>query len=440
MADLVIRAHRVVTPDGIIAATVLVTDGKITAIDDLTAPATGPELLLAADEALLPGLVDTHVHVNDPGRSEWEGFETATRAAAAGGITTIVDMPLNSLPSTVNLDALATKRATATGRIYTDVGLWGGAIPGNLADLTPLHEAGVFGFKCFLLNSGVDEFPPLDVAELEAAMRVIASFDGLLIVHAEDEHTIDAAPAAAGRHYRDFLASRPAAAELTAIERVIELAEKTGVRAHILHLSAADALEPIAKAKARGVRVTVETCPHYLSFAAERIPDGATEFKCCPPIRDDANRERLWAAVESGLIDCVVSDHSPCTPELKRFDTGDYGQAWGGIAGLQVGFNAVWTQARARGIALDVVVKWCASQPADLVGLTNKGRISVGADADFSVFAPDEAHQVHVAQLKHRNAVSAYDRMELVGKVRRTFLRGKEILDDSPHGNVLEKR
>lgn len=438
--DLVIRARRAIVGDTETACGVGVRDGRIAAVKPYDAPLDGArQLELGDDVVLLPGLVDTHVHVNDPGRSEWEGFETATRAAAAGGVTTIVDMPLNSLPPTVDVGALDVKRRAAAGRVHVDVGFWGGAVPGNAADLRPLHDAGVFGFKCFLLHSGVDEFPPLDSEGLEQAMCELRGFGGLLIVHAEDAGIIEGAPAAHGRHYAGFLGSRPPQAEHTAIERVVELARRTGTRAHILHLAAAGALPMLAAARAEGVPVTAETCPHYLSFTAEEIRDGATEFKCCPPIREAANRERLWQGLADGVIDCVVSDHSPCTPELKRFDSGDFGEAWGGIASLQVGLPAVWTGARQRGFTLADVVRWMALRPAEQVGLARKGRIAPGCDADFCVFAPDDAFVVDAARLRHRNPVSAYHDRPLAGVVRQTWLRGEPVIGDAPRGTLLHR-
>jgi allantoinase len=434
--ELVFRARRAVTAAGEGSFDVGVTGGRVSAVAGNGELVGDRVIELADDEVLLPGLVDTHVHVNDPGRSEWEGFETATRAAAAGGITTIVDMPLNSLPPTVDVAALDVKRKTAAGRVHVDVGFWGGAIPGNRGELRGLHEAGVFGFKCFLLHSGVDEFPPLGTQELEADLRIVRELGAMMIVHAEDADTIEQAPQPRGAHYADFLSSRPREAENVAIARVIELARRTGARVHILHLSSSDALAMIGQARRDGIALTVETCPHYLTFSAEEIADGATQFKCCPPIRESRNRELLWQGLADGTIDFVVSDHSPCTPELKRFDLGDFGAAWGGIASLQVGLPAVWTGARDRGFSLADVVKWMAERPAAQVGLRGKGRIEAGADADFCVFAPDEEFVVDVANLRHRNPVSAYHGRSLTGVVRSTWLRGSEVTGE-PHGKLL---
>ncbi len=440
-AEVAIRAGRAVVGDREQGVTVLVADGRIVGIEPLDAVVEADRVVeLASDEVLLPGLVDSHVHVNEPGRTEWEGFASATRAAAAGGVTTIIDMPLNSIPPTTTVAALEEKRAVARDQVFVDVGFWGGAVPGNVPDLRPLHDAGVFGFKCFLLHSGVDEFPHLEPDQLEAAMRETGALDALMIVHAEDSHAIDHAAAAHGAEYDRFLHSRPRGAENLAVAQVIELARWTGARAHILHLSSSDALPMIRSARADGVRLTVETCPHYLSFTAEEIPAGATQFKCCPPIREAANRDLLWEGLEDGTIETVVTDHSPCTEELKRFDSGDFGLAWGGIAGLQVGLPAVWTGARERGLSLVDVVRWMARGPADQTGLTDRGRIEVGAVADFAVFAPDEEVVVDVAALHHKNPVSAYAGRTLTGAVRQTWLHGTPVdLEAAPRGRLLTR-
>ena len=383
-----------------------VADGRIvavTAYDDVPRPTV---VTLADDEVLLPGLVDTHVHVNEPGRTEWEGFATATRAAAAGGVTTILDMPLNSIPPTTTVAALEVKRAVAEGQCFVDVGFWGGAVPGNLADLEPLHEAGVFGFKCFLLDSGVAEFPHLPPDAFAAAMAETARLGALMVVHAEDGSLIDddrarrralrgvprlparARPRRPRSRWSSSRRGRPAAARTSCTCRTPTPCPCSGRHAPT------------------GVDVSVETCPHYLTFEAEQVPDGATELKCCPPIREADNREALWAALRAGDIDLVVSDHSPCTAALK--ESADFGLAWGGIASVQLGLPAVWTGARARGHSLVDVVRWMATAPADRVGLTDRGRIAVGAQADLVRFAPDASFTVDVARLKHRNPVSAY--------------------------------
>ncbi|GAB7105449.1 allantoinase AllB [Streptomyces phaeofaciens JCM 4814] len=441
-AELVMRSTRVVTPEGTRAASVAVRAGRITAVLPYDAPvAEGARLEDFGDDVLLPGLVDTHVHVNDPGRTHWEGFWTATRAAAAGGITTLVDMPLNSLPPTTTVEHLRTKREVAADKAHIDVGFWGGALPDNVKDLRPLHDAGVFGFKAFLSPSGVDEFPHLGQEDLTRSLAEIAGFGGLLIVHAEDPRHLDAAPQQGGPKYADFLASRPRDAEDTAIAQLIAQAKRLHARVHVLHLSSADALPLIAAAKAEGVRLTVETCPHYLTLTAEEVPDGASEFKCCPPIREAANQDLLWQALADGTVDCVVTDHSPSTADLK---TDDFATAWGGISGLQLSLAAVWTEARRRGHGLEDVARWMSTRTAELVGLDDrKGAIAPGRDADFAVLAPDETFTVDPAALQHRNRVTAYAGRTLYGVVRSTWLRGVRIHADgeftAPKGELLTR-
>ncbi|WHM35776.1 allantoinase AllB [Streptomyces sp. BPTC-684] len=439
--NLVLRSSRVITPDGTRPASVAVAGGVIDAVlpYDAEVPA-GARLEDFGDDVLLPGLVDCHVHVNDPGRTEWEGFWTATRAAAAGGITTLVDMPLNSLPPTTTVANLRVKQEVARSKAHVDVGFWGGALPDNVKDLRPLHDAGVFGFKAFLSPSGVEEFPELTQDRLAQSLAEIAGFDGLLIVHAEDPHELAAAPQTPGPKYADFLASRPRVSENTAIESLIAAAKRVGARVHILHLSSSDALPVIAAAKREGVRLTVETCPHYLTLTAEEVPDGASEFKCCPPIREAANQDLLWAALADGTIDCVVTDHSPSTADLK---TEDFATAWGGISGLQLSLSAVWTEARRRGHTLEDVVRWMSSATAGLVGLERKGAIEAGRDADFAVLAPDATFTVDPAELQHRNRVTAYAGKTLHGVVKSTWLRGERIQENGtltePTGRLLER-
>ncbi|KJK59981.1 allantoinase AllB [Saccharothrix sp. ST-888] len=430
---VVIRSRRVVLPDGERPADVLIQDGRIERIADHgVLPADGRTLTDLGETVLLPGLVDTHVHVNEPGRTEWEGFATATRAAAAGGVTTIIDMPLNSIPPTTTVDGLAAKRKTADGQAWVDLGFWGGAVPGNLADLEPLHRAGVFGFKSFLAPSGVDEFPHVEQADLEAALAEQARIGALAIIHAEDPAVLAAAPQQPGVHYRDFLASRPADAETAAVARLLDTARRTGARVHILHVSSAAVLPLLRQARADGVQVTAETCPHYLTLAAEEVPDGDTAFKCCPPIRDESNRDLLWEALAAGEFIAVVSDHSPSTPDLKELrrygGSGDFAAAWGGIASLQLGLPAVWTEARKRGHGLADVVRWMSAGPASLVGLTGtKGAIAVGNDADLVAFDPDARFAVHAEELHHRNPVTPYAGRTLTGVVRTTWLRGRVV-------------
>ncbi|MFJ7271646.1 allantoinase AllB [Streptomyces sp. NPDC099050] len=440
--ELVLRSTRVITPEGTRAASVAVAGGKIAAVLPYEADVpAGARLEDFGDDVLLPGLVDTHVHVNDPGRTEWEGFWTATRAAAAGGITTLLDMPLNSLPPTTTTANLVVKQDVARAKAHVDVGFWGGALPDNVKDLRPLHDAGVFGFKCFLSPSGVDEFPLLDQEQLAASLAEITGFGGLLIVHAEDPHHLESAPQNPGPKYADFLASRPQDAENTAIQNLIDQAKRLNARVHVLHLSSASALPLIAAAKAEGVQITVESCPHFLTLTAEEVPDGATEFKCCPPIRESANQDILWDALADGTIDCIVSDHSPSTADLK---TGDFATAWGGISSLQLGLPAIWTEAKKRGRTLEDVVRWMSAAPAALAGLASKGAIEAGRDADFAVLAPEETFTVDPAELHHRNQVTAYAGKTLHGVVKSTWLRGAQIADhgtpSEPTGRLLERQ
>jgi allantoinase len=435
---ILIRAQRAVV-DGVEQSVAVLVDGeRIEAVLPFDASIDAREVVLAPDEVLLPGLVDTHVHVNEPGRTEWEGFASATRAAAAGGVTTIVDMPLNALPPTVDVAALEIKRKAADGQCRIDVGFWGGAVPGNAGELRALHDAGAFGVKCFLLDSGVPEFPPLVGEDLAGALREVAAFGGLMIAHAEDGTLIHPA---AGRRYADFVASRPRAAEDSAIATLLRVARETGARVHVVHLSSADALPQLAAARAEGVHVTVETCPHYLVLTAEEVPDGDTRFKCCPPVREAGNRDALWQGLADGTIDMVVSDHSPCTADLKRLEAGDFGEAWGGIASLQLGLPVVWSEARRRGHGLADVVTWMAERPAALVGLRRKGRIAVGQDADLTVFAPNATFVV--GRLHHKNPITPYAGRELHGEVRSTWLRGEPVDvegDGPPRGRLLSRQ
>ncbi|SJN08829.1 Allantoinase [Leucobacter sp. 7(1)] len=438
--DLVIRGERVMTTSGVRPREVGVQDGRIIALEPLGNKLEGAEIIeLADDETLLPGLVDTHVHVNEPGRTDWEGFASATKAAAAGGVTTILDMPLNSIPPTVNVAGLEAKREVALPQAHVDVGFWGGAIPGNIPDLRGLHDAGVFGFKCFLLHSGVDEFPPLDADQMEAAMRELITYDAMLIVHAEDSRAIDRAPSPEGDVYDRFLHSRPRGAENLAISEVIERARWTGARAHILHLSSSDALPMIRSAKRDGVRLTVETCPHYLTLTSEEIPAGATEYKCCPPIREAHNRELLWEGLLDGTIDYIASDHSPSTMELKDPENGDFAVAWGGVSSLQLELPVVWTEARRRGISIEQVVAWMSTKPAANVGLTGKGMIAPGNDADFAIFAENDAFVVQVDRLHHKNPITPYAGRPLAGVVRRTILRGMTLDGETPRGQLIRR-
>ena len=439
--ELVIRAARAISSEGKeVACTIGVNEGRIAAIEPLDARVTARrELELGGDVVVLPGLVDTHVHVCEPGNTEWEGFATATKAAAAGGITTLVDMPLDSVPSTVSVAALEEKRAAATGQCHVDVGFWGGLIPGNLAVLAPLHEAGVLGFKCFLVDSGSPHFPPVSVEVMEEGLGVVRALGVPLLVHAESQEVAAGLAPRHGRSYAAYLASRPRGIENISVAQVIEAARRTAGHAHIVHLSSSDALPMIASARSDGVTVTAETCPHYLVVGAEEIGDGETAFKCSPPIREAANRERLWCGLRDGVLDQVVSDHSPCTVAMKQFETGDFGSAWGGITSLQIGLSVVWTQARGRGVSLADIARWMSTGPSQLAGLQRKGRIAPGFDADFCIFAPDDSFVVDQTRLHHRNPVTPYAGRTLVGVVRDTVLRGESIDFQQPRGQLMAR-
>jgi allantoinase len=418
-------------------AAIHIREGRIAAItsrDDRMADAGGPDAapnaeLDAGALTVSPGLVDTHVHVNDPGRAEWEGFEHATRAASAGGVTTLVDMPLNSIPATTTAGALDAKRRAATGQCHVDVGFWGGVVPGNAADLTPLARAGVLGFKCFLCPSGVDEFAHVTERDLREALPVLASLGLPLLVHAELPAYLRS-PQGDPRRHATWLDSRPPAAEHAAIDLLIRLAGEFGARVHVVHLASSEALPALAAARARGEAVTVETCPHYLTFAAEEIPDGAPAFKCAPPIRGREQRDGLWQGLAAGVIDLVATDHSPAPPDLKHLDDGDVVRAWGGIASLQIGLPAVWSGARTRGLTVEHVARWMSAAPARLAGIDRvKGAIAVGRDADLVIWDPDGDVHVDAATLFHRHPVTPYDGMRLFGRVRTTILRGEVIFD-----------
>jgi len=420
--SLVLRGRRVVTPDGVHPASVHVEGGKISRLGAWDDPGRNAELHDAGESLVMPGLVDSHVHVNEPGRTEWEGFATAMRAAAAGGITTICDMPLNSIPATTTVAALVTKRRAARAQAGIEVQFIGGVIPGNTGELLPLRDAGVCAFKCFLSPSGVPEFPSVTEADLREAFPVLARTGLRLMVHAEDPSLL--LTGSAGPHYADYLAARPVAAEHAAIALLIRLLEWCPTPVHIVHLSAASSLSLIRAARGRGLPLTVETCPHYLTFAAEEIPDGATQYKCAPPIRSAAERNALWDALIAGELDLVASDHSPCPPERKQTG-GDFQAAWGGISSLELGLAAVWTGARARAIPPARLAEWMGAGPARLVGLQHrKGKLAPGYDADLVIWDPDRSRVVDPAALRQRHPLTPYAGRKLFGVVRATFSGG----------------
>jgi allantoinase len=438
-AVLILKSQRVVQPSGMGPAAIVVRDGVIREILDYDATPPRSEVFDAGDSVVMPGLVDTHVHINEPGRTEWEGFESATRAAAAGGVTTLIEMPLNSIPATTSAEAYREKIAAAQGKLWVDAGFWGGVVPGNARELRALHDAGAFGFKCFLVPSGVDEFPAVDEAELRRAMPELAEMGAALLVHSELPEPIEQAAAslagASPKKYSTWLTARPRAAENEAIALLIRLAREFDARIHIVHLSSSEAVALLRQAKDEGLRITVETCPHYLTFAAEEIPDGATEFKCAPPIRESENRETLWAALEEGVIDLIATDHSPCPPAMKCRESGDFLRAWGGIASLQLSLPAVWTEASKRGYSVRHLARWLCEAPARLTGLERrKGTIAVGHDADFVVWNPEATFRVNPAELQNRHKLGPYAERRLAGMVKATFLRGTKIYE---HGTFV---
>jgi len=450
-APSVVRGDRVLTEAGILPAAVHLSDGRVTRIThvDDTDDASPLEILDVAGLIVMPGLVDTHVHINEPGRAEWEGFPTATAAAAAGGVTTVLDMPLNSIPATTSLAALEQKRERAATRCQVDVGFLGGVVPGNTKDLRALWDGGVLGFKCFLVPSGVDEFEHVGEYDLRTAMPVLAALGAPLLVHAElpgpIEQAFTALAAQDPRSYSTYLASRPPAAEVDAVRLILTLAREYGVRVHIVHVSSAEVIPLLRAARADGLPVTAESCPHYLAIEAEQVPVGATEFKCAPPIRGHANRELLWQALRDGTLDCVVSDHSPCPPSIKRRETGNYFEAWGGVASLELTLPVMWTEMRARSLPFSLLQRWMSFAPAHLAGLSGtKGRLAAGFHADFAILDPDQSFTVHPQSLHQRHPITPYAGRTLYGKVHATYSRGALVYADNevvgePSGTLLTR-
>ncbi|HXG00370.1 MAG TPA: allantoinase AllB [Bacteroidota bacterium] len=435
-----IRSRRVVTPDGVQKCVLHIEGGKILSLLPYQSEIAG-ELVDVGDLVVSPGIVDPHVHINEPGRTEWEGFATATRAAAAGGVTTLVDMPLNCIPATTTSHALHAKIATAAGKLHVDCGFHAGLVPENANELGGLLGAGVLGVKAFLISSGVPEFQPVGEEHLRSALPTIRHSDLPLLVHAELASDVVHAPSTSHR-YSDYLASRPRCWENDAVRLMIGLAEEYNCRVHIVHVSSCETLPLLERAKDRGVQISAETCPHYLFFSAEEIPEGATEYKCAPPIRERANNEALWNGLASGVLDCVVSDHSPSLPEMKQRRTGDFINAWGGIASLQLSFSVVWTAARSRGFGFTDVSRWMSANTSRLVGLDRrKGRIAAGYDADLVVWNPDETFVVDPSLIKHRHTLNPYAGCTLYGRVHATYLRGEKVFDGAgfsgPAGQII---
>ncbi|KAM4693951.1 allantoinase, mitochondrial-like isoform 2-T2 [Discoglossus pictus] len=432
----IVRSKRVVIGNTISRADIIINDGKIISIVPWgkRSPASGSQLLDVGDLVVMPGIIDTHVHVNEPGRTDWEGYWTATRAAAAGGITTIVDMPLNSLPPTTSVNNFQTKLKAAKGQCFVDVAFWGGVIPGNQAELVPMLYAGVAGFKCFLINSGVPEFPHVDLMDLHTAMSELQGTNSVLLFHAEFDEPKRDPIIGEPVLYETFLSSRPDNMEVSAVKAVAALCLQYKVRCHIVHLSSAQALPIIRKAREAGAPITAETTHHYLTLSAENVPPGATYYKCCPPVRSHNNKEALWKALLQGHIDMVVSDHSPCTPDLKLLQDGDFLKAWGGICSLQLGLSLFWSSARSRGFTLPDVSRLLSSNPAKLCSLEKcKGSLKIGYDADLVIWDPDKEFQVEENILHHKNKLTPYLGFRLWGEVAATIVRGTLIYYKGRH-------
>lgn len=385
------------------------------------------------DLVIMPGLIDAHVHINEPGRTEWEGFATATQAAAAGGICTLVDMPLNSSPVTTTPQAFSTKIAATEGQLHVNCGFWGGVIPDNASELKTLLATGVLGIKAFLTHSGIDDFPNVTEADLHQALPIIKAENGVLLVHCEldQPHPAQQLLEENPRSYTAYLQSRPKNWEDEAIALMIRLCETYEVPIHIVHLSSDNALAMIRNAKAKGLPLTVETCPQYLYFSAEQIPDGATAFKCAPPIREAANNQQLWQALQDRAIDFISTDHSPAPPALKALDSGNFKTAWGGIASLQFSLPVMWTKARAEGASVLDIYDWMSARVAQFLHLEKrKGKIAVGYDADLVVWNPEASFVVEEEHIFHRHKVTPYLEEELYGLVQATYVNGHKVFEN----------
>lgn len=440
MKYMIIKSNRVLTPSGLKKAFILIEDDKIISVAN-ELPTVAAQMIDAGNDVVMPGIVDTHVHINEPGRTEWEGFDTATRAALAGGITTLVEMPLNASPVTTTVNAIEKKLQAAQNEIHCNCGFWGGIIPGNENEIEPLIEKGVLGFKAFLTHSGIDEFPNVAEEDLRKVMPIIAKHHLPLLVHCElsDNNSITKGD---NRSYQHYIESRPKQWEDDAVTLMIRLCEEYNCRTHIVHLSSANSIAPIAAAKQKGLSLTVETCPHYLYFNAEDIPDGRTEYKCAPPIREKENNEQLWQALKSGIIDFVVTDHSPAPPAMKEIETGDLMKAWGGIASLQFSLPVLWTAAQKHNVTLEEITKWLCEGPAQFANLKTKGKIEKGYDADLVIWSPEEKFTLEENMILHRHKITPYFHVTLSGVVKQTFLKGEIVYDNGKllhlnKGNII---
>ena len=439
--NFAIISQRVLTPKGERPAAILIQEEKIMDVVSISEISSDCPVEDMKNDVVMPGLVDTHVHINEPGRTDWEGFETATKAAAAGGITTLVDMPLNCIPVTTTVDALNQKIAATKNQLWVDCGFYGGLIPDNLQDIESLADAGVLGFKAFLSHSGIDEFPNINEKHLREALPIFANKGIPVLVHAELEN--GATQSEDHSTYKSFQDSRPKSWENNAVKLLIQLSKEFDARIHIVHLSSADILAEIAQTRNDGYPISVETCPHYLHFSSEHISDGDTRFKCAPPIWESDNKEKLWLGLENGLINFITSDHSPCTAELKNLEVGDFEKAWGGISSIQFTLPVIWTECKTRGYSMDQLINWMSKQPAKFIGKDQqKGQISPGFDADLVCWNPDKKYIIQKEAIHHKNKLTPYEGESLYGVVNATFLRGQKVYENgeflgNPTGKII---
>ncbi len=438
MNDIKIYSKRTLIEDKLVPATLFIKDGKIKDIQN-DKPSDTTNLIDVGEDILMPGIIDPHVHINEPGRTDWEGFETATKAAAAGGITSLVDMPLNSAPVTTSVTAYQEKRNSTIRKLYVNCGFWAGLVPDNCQSLERLLDSGVLGIKAFLTHSGIDDFPNVTREHLEKAMPEIAKRNLPLLLHCEldEKHEGLQNLLKTPTSYNAYLNSRPRSWEDKAIEMVIDLCEKYNCRTHIVHLSSSNSIEQIIAGKKKGLPLTVETGQHYLYFNAESIPDARTEYKCAPPIREKENNEKLLDALLDGTIDFVGTDHSPAPPDLKEIDSGNFAKAWGGIAGLQFALPVLWTVVSKKGATVLDVSKWMSSNVAKFIGLNNvKGKIAIGYDADLTVWNPEEYFTVNEKNIQHRHKVCPYIGENLKGVIKKTIVNGKLVYDEGHFVNL----
>lgn len=448
LPDFGLHSTKTLIGSGFQDVTLLIKDGIISEIIPGKIDYSGFPVEDAGDCVVMPGIIDSHVHINEPGRTAWEGFETITKAAIAGGITTLVDMPLNASPVTTSAEAFHEKIKAAQGKLHCNCGFWGGIVPGNLDKIEELIDAGVLGIKAFLTHSGIDDFPNVSISDLKTGMETIAKYNIPLLAHSEldEPHPgillFDNNPT----NYIAYLNSRPKIWEDKAVELMIGLCEKFNCPVHIVHLSSANSIEQIKIAKAKGLPLTVETCPQYLYFCAEEIPDANTLFKCAPPIRERENNEKLWKALKDGTIDFVVTDHSPATPELKKTESGNLKEAWGGIASIQFSLPVVWTAAKKRGFNLNEIATLMSSNIARFISFGHsKGHIKKGYDADIVVWDPEQKFIVKKEDIHYRHKISPYIGEKLYGVVKQTYVGGKKVFENGnfislPQGEILLRK